>query len=148
MKRSDLWPKCDGTPCFRYLVLCQQTDVTGLRIKLWLFTNSVAYMRCIIGPCLTLIDDAFPIVVIFFRGCLSEMVELSYFVIYYIYILGTHGPCFHYWCSVYVICKWSDTLVVLVCLQITPYHYHRYADLSEGIKLLKCLSGICYRVCV
>ena len=35
---------------------------------------------------------------------------LSYSVIYYIYIPGTLGPCFHYWCSVYGICKWSDTL--------------------------------------
>ena len=40
-------------------------------------------------------------VVIFFRGCVSEMVVLSYSVIYYIYIPGTLGPCF---------CKWSDTL--------------------------------------
>ena len=48
--------------------------------------------------------------VIFFRGCVSEMVVLSYSVIYYIYIPGTLGPCFHYWWSVYGICKWSDTL--------------------------------------
>ena len=47
--------------------------------------------------------------VIFFRVCVSEMVVLSYSVIYYIYIPGTLGPCFHYWCSVYGICKWSDT---------------------------------------
>ena len=45
-----------------------------------------------------------------FRGCVSEMVVLSYSVIYYIYIPGTLGPCFHYWCSVYGICKLSDTL--------------------------------------
>ena len=38
------------------------------------------------------------------------MVVLSYSVIYYIYIPGTLGPCFHYWCSVYGICKSSDTL--------------------------------------
>ena len=54
--------------------------------------------------------STFPIVVIFFRGCLSAMVVLSYSVIYYIYISGTLGPCFCYWCSVYGICKWSDTL--------------------------------------
>ena len=53
----------------------------------------------------------FPIVVIIFRGCVSEMIVLSYSVIYYIYIPGTLGPCFHYWCSVYDICKWSDTLL-------------------------------------
>ena len=54
--------------------------------------------------------STFPIVVIFLRGCVSEMVVLTYSVIYYIYIPGTLGPCFHYWCSVYGICKWSDIL--------------------------------------
>ena len=38
--------------------------------------------------------------------------------------------------------------VVLICLQITPSHYHHYADLSVGIELLKCLPGIGCRVCV
>ena len=50
-----------------------------------------------------------------FRGCVSEMVVLPYSVIYYIYISGTLGLCFNYlcsvyWCSVYGICKRSDTL--------------------------------------
>ena len=95
--------------------------------------------------------STFPIVVIFFCGFVSEMVVLSYSVIYYIYIPGTLGPCFHYWCSVYSICKWSDTLVMFVCLQITPSHYHHYADLSEGIELLKCLvrymlPSVCLRL--
>ena len=79
------------------------------------------------------------------------MVVLSYSVIYYIYIPGTLGPCFHYWCSIYGISQWSDTLVVFVCLQITPSHYHHYADLSEGIELLKCLvrymmPSVCLRL--
>ena len=39
--------------------------------------------------------------------CLRWLVVLSYSVIYYPVTLG---PCFHYWCSVYGICKWSDTL--------------------------------------
>ena len=38
--------------------------------------------------------------------------------------------------------------VVFVCLQITPSHYHHYADSSRGIELIKCLSGICCWVCV
>ena len=54
--------------------------------------------------------STFPIVVIFFRGCVSEMVVLSYSVISYIYIPGKLGLCFHFWCSVYGICKRSDTL--------------------------------------
>ena len=38
--------------------------------------------------------------------------------------------------------------VVFVCLQITPSHYHQYADSSEGIELIEYLSGIRCRVCV
>ena len=41
---------------------------------------------------------------------LCYMVVLSYSVIFYIYIPGKLGHCFHYWCSVYCICKWADTL--------------------------------------
>ena len=42
--------------------------------------------------------STFPIIVICFRGCVSEMVVLPYSVIYYIYISGTLGPCFNYLC--------------------------------------------------
>ena len=37
--------------------------------------------------------------------------------------------------------------VVFPCLHITLSHYQHYADLSEGIVILKCLSGICCWVC-
>ena len=39
-------------------------------------------------------------------------------------------------------------MVVIVCLHITLPHYHHYTDVSEGIELLKCLSGTFCRVCV
>ena len=64
----------------------------------------------------------FPIVVIFFRGCVSEMVVLSYSVIYYIYVPGTLGPCFHHWSSVYGICKWSDTLWPVGRVRLCAYY--------------------------
>ena len=70
--------------------------------------DNVLWVSCIFIQCGAL--STFPIVVIFFRGCVSEMVVLSYSVIYYIYIPGKLGLCFHFWCSVYGICKWSDTL--------------------------------------
>ena len=95
--------------------------------------------------------STFPIVVIFFRGCVSEMVVLSYSVIYYIYIPGTLVPCFHYWCSVYGICKWSDTLWPVGRVRL-------FADYTISLSSLcrliwrhwttKCLSGIWCRVCV
>ena len=37
--------------------------------------------------------------------------------------------------------------IVLVCLYSTPSHYHHFANLSEGIELIKCLSDIFCRVC-
>ena len=41
--------------------------------------------------------------------------------------------------------------VVFVCLQITPSYYHHYADLSEGIELIKklvkyMLLSVCLRL--
>ena len=47
----------------------------------------------------------FPIVIIFFRGCVSEMLVTSYSVTYCIYIPGKPGICFHYFCAVYDECK-------------------------------------------
>ena len=55
--------------------------------------------------------STFPIVVIFFRGCVSEMVVLSYSVIYYIYIPGKLGLCFYFWCSVYVFLQTSGYIM-------------------------------------
>ena len=37
--------------------------------------------------------------------------------------------------------------IVLVCLYITPSHYHHCANLSEDIELIKCLSDIFCQVC-
>ena len=37
---------------------------------------------------------------------------------------------------------------VFVCFHNTLLHYHHYADISEGIGLLKCLSGTFRRVWV
>ena len=51
----------------------------------------------------------FPIVIIFFRGCVSEMFVTSYSVTYCIYVPGKSGICFHYYCAVYDECKYSDT---------------------------------------
>ena len=39
-------------------------------------------------------------------------------------------------------------MVVFLCLHITLPHYHHYADLSESIELIKCLSGTFCLECV
>ena len=62
--------------------------------------------------------STFSIIAIFFRSWASVMVLLSCSVIYNKYILGTMRPCFHYWCSVYDICKWSDTLWPVVRVRL------------------------------
>ena len=45
--------------------------------------------------------SSFPIVIIYFRGCVPEMFVTSYSVTYCIYIPGKLGICFHYYCAVY-----------------------------------------------
>ena len=53
--------------------------------------------------------STFPIVIIFFRGCVPEMFGISYSVTYCIYVPGKPKICFHYYCAVYDECKYSDT---------------------------------------
>ena len=53
--------------------------------------------------------STFPIVIIFFCGCVPEMFVTSYSVTYCIYVPGKPGLCFHYHCVVYDECKYSDT---------------------------------------
>ena len=93
---------------------------------------------------------------IFFHGCVSEMVVWPY-------MSSITYKSREHWDLVSIICFQSidvqsmvfandrihyGLLVMFVCLQITPSHYHNYADSSEGIELIKCLSGICCLVCV
>ena len=49
--------------------------------------------------------STFPIVIIFFRVCVSEMFVTSHSVTYCIYIPGKPGICFHYYCAVYDECN-------------------------------------------
>ena len=44
--------------------------------------------------------STFPIVIIFFCGCVPQMFATSYSVTYYIYIPGKLGICFHYHCII------------------------------------------------
>ena len=53
--------------------------------------------------------STFPIVIIFFRGCVHEMFVTSYCVTYCIYVPGKPGICFHYYRAVFDECKYSDT---------------------------------------
>ena len=94
--------------------------------------------------------STFPIVVIFFRGCVPEMFVALCSVTYCIYVPGKPGICFHYYCAVYDECKYSDTFWLtdrtrFLCS--TTSHYHPCANLSEGIEVIKWLSDIFCRVC-
>ena len=79
--------------------------------------------------------STFPIVVIFFRGCVPEVVVPSY-AVSFIYIPGKLGfvplLCSLMMCANNRIqyCRWS------YCLHTTLTHYHNYADLSDGILVL------------
>ena len=52
--------------------------------------------------------STFPIVIIFFRGCVPEVFVTSYSVTYCIYVPEKPGICFHYYCAFYDECKYSD----------------------------------------
>ena len=126
-------------------------QVVVIHVKYWFITHpswiSISKAHVIIN--IKSEVSTCPIVITFFRGCVSEMFVTSYFVTYCIYIPGKPGICFHYYCAVYDECKWSDTFglkIVFVYLYITPSHYHHCANLSEDIELIKCLSYIFCRV--
>ena len=53
--------------------------------------------------------STFPIVIIFFRGCVPEMFVTSHSVTYCIYVAGKPGICTNYYCAVYDECKYWDT---------------------------------------
>ena len=94
--------------------------------------------------------STYPIVIIFFRGCVPEMFVTSYSATYCIYVPGMPGICFQY--IVQFMMSANSRIrfglqIVLVCLYSTPSHYHHWANLSEDIELTKCLSDIFCRVC-
>ena len=49
------------------------------------------------------------LIIIFYRGCVPEMLFTTDSVTYYIYVPGKPGICFHYDCAIYDECKYSDT---------------------------------------
>ena len=66
---------------------------------------SIAYVITIIKSQVS----TFPIVIIFFRGCVPEMLVTSYSATNCIYVPRKPGICFHFYCAVYDECKYSDT---------------------------------------
>ena len=92
----------------------------------------------------------FPIVIIFFRGCVSEMFVASYSVTYCIYIPGKREFVFIIIVQFMMSANSQigfDLKIAVVYLYSTPSHYHHCASLSEDIELIKCLSDIVCRVC-
>ena len=108
---------------------------------------SIAYVIIIIKSEVS----TFPIVIIFFRGCVPEMFVISYSVPCCIYVPGKRSICFHYYCAVYdgvqIVGYRFGSQIVFACLCSTPSHYHHCANLSEDIELIKCLSDVFCRVC-
>ena len=94
--------------------------------------------------------STFPIVIIFFHGCVPEIFVTSYSVTYCIYVPGKPGICFHYYCAVYDDCKYLDTFWLADRTRLFVQYtisFHHCANLSEGIELIKCMSDIFCRVC-
>ena len=90
----------------------------------------------------------FPIVIIFFCGCVpvSEMFVTSYSVTYCIYIPENRDFVFIIIAQLMMSANSRIRFglqIVSICLYITPSDYHHCANLSEDIELIKCLSDIC-----
>ena len=90
--------------------------------------------------------STFPIVDIFFRGCVPQVVVPSY-AVRFIYIPGKLGFVPLLLCTI-MVCEYDrvhyDLIVVFVCLRITLHHYHHYADVSESIELVTyILTTVC-----
>ena len=78
--------------------------------------------------------STFPIVIIFFHGCVPEMFVISYSVTYCICVPGEPGIYFHYYCAVYDERKYSDTF----CLADgTPLFVLSTISLSSSCKLTR-----------
>ena len=81
------------------------------------------------------------------------MFVTSYSVAYCIFIPETGNLFSLFLCSWWWVQKVEYVFglqIVFVCgyMYITPSHYHHCANLSEDIKLIKCMSDIFCRVCV
>ena len=80
---------------------------------------------------------------VFFCGCVSDAVVPSCAVGFTYISRESWYLCLLLLCS-FMICannrEHYGPMVVSGCLHITLPHYRHYADLSEGTKLLKCLS--------
>ena len=72
------------------------------------------------------------------------------YAVRFICISQEGGFCVFYYCTVlgWVHRVHTDPMAVLVCLHITVPNYHHYGDISEGIGVLKCLSGTFCLKCV
>ena len=99
--------------------------------------------------------STFPIDVIFFRGCVSEVVVSSYAVGFsHIYTCISRENCVlrHQLLCGLMMCANNrlhyDRMVVYGYLHITLPHYHHYADLLEYIELLQCSADILCLECV
>ena len=95
--------------------------------------------------------STFPIVIIFFRGCVPEMFVISYSVSLFAYTFLENRELVFIIIVQFMMSANSRIRfalqIVLVCLYSTPSHYHNCAKLSEDIQLIKCLSDIFCRVC-
>ena len=77
--------------------------------------------------------STFPSVIIFFRGCVPEMLVTSYSVTYCIYVPGNPEICFHYYCAVYDECKYLDTFWLADRTRLFVQYTISYSSLCKPI---------------
>ena len=92
--------------------------------------------------------STFPIVFIFFRGCVPEMFVTSYSVTYCMNVPGKLGICFHYYGAVYDECKYSDAfwladrIYMYIFLFSFAYQHSKRNKLSWGSRLHRSIPNL------
>ena len=129
-------------------------EFTGKSCKGNMFVVKMLYNQRSIAHVITIIKSEVSTspIIIFFRGCVPEMLATSYSVTYCIYIPGKPGIFIVFIKIVQFMMSANSRIrfglqIVFVCLYITPSHYNHCANLSEDIEFIKCLSDIFCRVC-
>ena len=108
---------------------------------------SIAHFIIIIKPEVF----TFPIIIIFFRGCVPEMFVTSYSVTYCIYVPENREFVFiiilQFMMSANIWTRFG-LQIVLVCLYNTPSHYHHCANWTYEIPVRYIMSSVWVRLSI
>ena len=83
-----------------------------------------------------------------FRGCVWGGCMIVFCHLLQIFIQGTLGSCFHCWCAVYGVCKWSGALCPLdhIGLLLSSVRRLIWKHKTSQLHVRYMLSSVCLRL--